>query len=132
VSVTSNIQGARVAIDGRDVGVTPFTLATVEGEHDVTVTAGTTVRRSVLHVVDDHVAEFAAEFGLARLTIRGVPVGVVCTLDGEVLARQTWEGRSLQIVEGHHVIVCDDPAGQPHTHRLDAKPERRYSFTWPR
>jgi len=132
LSVTSNIPGARVAINGREVGVTPFSLATVEGEHNVAVTVGSAVRRAVLHVADDHVEEFVAEFGVAHLRIRGVPVGVVCSLDGGTLARATWEGRPIQIVEGRHDIVCDDPAGPAQTQRLDARSGGRYMFTWPR
>lgn len=132
LQVTSNMAGARVFVDGRDVGPAPVAIDALEGEHHITVSTAGLTRERTLSVVRGEVMVFLAEFPLGELAIREIPVGVVCLLDGTALAREAWSGKWLTLIEGRHVLVCDDPAGEVHSQTLDVIGKQRYTFTWPR
>ena len=132
LSVTTNVPGARVKVDGRDVGQAPLSITVVEGAHQVTVSVGDAVRRHEVTVAYNGASDVAATFGHGRLFVRGVPSGGTCTLDGRPLSRAKWQGRSVQLVEGSHELTCEDVSGRSRSKRLDVKPEQRYTFTWPR
>jgi serine/threonine protein kinase len=132
LQVTSNLAGARVLVDGRDVGPAPVAIDALEGEHHITVSMAGLTRERTLSVVQGEVMVFLAEFPLGELAIREVPVGVVCLLDGTALAREAWSDKWLTLIGGRHVLVCDDPAGEVHSQTLDVIGKQRYIFTWPR
>ncbi|MCB9728374.1 MAG: serine/threonine protein kinase [Deltaproteobacteria bacterium] len=106
--VNSNLTGAEVWIDGRQRGVTPYREAVVEGSHDVEVrVAGQSrTKRVKVGYGTSHTADFS--FRLGHVAIRGVPAGVVCSIDGDPVGR--WEFDDLIVAAGKHRLVCEDPA----------------------
>jgi serine/threonine protein kinase len=131
IQVTSNAAGARVSLDGRDVGSVPVSLSALEGEHQIVVSAAGVTRQRTLSVGHGDVEVFRAEFASGQLAIKNVPVGVVCLLDGRPLARKSWSDTWLPLTEGRHALVCDDPSGEVHSQAIDIIGEQRYTFTWP-
>ena len=129
--MTSNAAGARVQVDGRDVGEAPVSLALLEGEHVVTVVSAGVERQKRLSTKNGASEALHVDFQWGYLTVEGVPMGVVCSLNGAVLPRERWSKGALRLPAGRHRISCDDPAGQVQEKSFELNAEERYSFSWP-
>ena len=127
--VACNVDGAEVYVDGRRLGVTPLRYPLLEGSHDVEVRLGGAVERRRVRVRYDREAPVSVHFAMGRLSVVGVPGGVVCSLDGRTLGRPALAGQAVPA--GLHVLECDDPAGDGRKrHEVEIRPRGRHTVQY--
>ncbi len=105
----SNLHGAEVWANGRKIGTTPLRMNLFDGTYDLEVRAGAArwVKDGV-RIEYGGTRTFNARLSAGRVAIEGVPLGVLCTLDGVLVARSQFDG--VFVASGDHEVVCDDPA----------------------
>lgn len=108
--VDSAVPGTVVYLNGKRSGGTPFRENLVEGTYAVELRAGPATWKRSVAIAYDGTVTLKAPFKAGGLQVRGVPSGVVCSLDGKQLMRSAFEDKTLTVAAGGHVIECDNPA----------------------
>jgi hypothetical protein len=100
--------GAKVLLDGEDVGESPLAepLVVGPGEHRLEVSLGghETAEREVTLVSGDHRVEmFKLERATGRLTVTSNVTGAMVVVDGEEVG-ETPLGKPISVAEGEHFV----------------------------
>ena len=84
ISVKSTPAAARVTIDGRQVGVTPYVGVVRRGEHHITVESGSDrqERTATMEYGEPSNIEVALQAGAGVLVVSGSPAGATVEVDG--------------------------------------------------
>jgi serine/threonine protein kinase len=123
---------AEVAIDGKSVGITPFStpVELTQGPHEITLRNSyfPVVTKSV--VLNDSVSSvsYHLEEGLAQVDLRVTPWALV-TIDGQFIDT-TPISRPISLRLGEHTILLQHPVLGARTEKVRTDSARIYRFTF--
>lgn len=127
VTVTGNVEGASVEVDGQPAGALPATLRLGPGEHAVAVSSpgfGTWTRTITTGAGDEQALEAELRPLPGRLSVTSEPSGAEVLVDGEPRGPAPWEG---DLDGGIHVVAIRGPGLRTATRQVAVLPGQRSS-----